>query len=196
MVITVLSDRITDSLIDEYNRICKSDSGICGSKLRFAHTELGKYLGEVISCDYPKTNKILLIVMMRAGLSFALGIADKLESIGKTVVITFINHENSIITNYNLEDFELTIICDAVIRSGKGVLKIAEQTQRNTIFATNVLDNTAIQKFSDYQVYTSRISDNSYVGTKQNTVIGGKGPDTGDRLFESDFFEMYRKGGE
>jgi len=49
------------------------------------------------------------------------------------------------------------------------------------------LDETAIPNFDGRTVYTVRISKTSFIGAIQKTISNGKGPDTGDRLFDSDF---------
>jgi uracil phosphoribosyltransferase len=189
MAVVLISDKVADDCISKYNEICKSDSGICGKELRAAHTELGKYTGHIIAEDYPKAQRIALIVMMRAGLPYSFGIADELETNCKSVSMIFVNHNNLLPNDFRPSDYSLIVICDAVIRTGKGVLSILEQIGGDIVFATNVLDNQALQNFSRHKVYTSRISENSYVGAKQHKMLGGKGPDTGDRLFDSGFID-------
>ena len=56
-------------------RICKSDSGIEGLKLRKAHYDLGTEVAKLIKADYP-SSEFVVIVMMRSGLCFGQGIVD------------------------------------------------------------------------------------------------------------------------
>jgi hypothetical protein len=79
---------------------------------------------------------------------------------------------------------------DAVIHTGKEILALADKLDcERIIFATNVLDELAIPRFEGQTVYAVRISDNSFVGAAQTAVSGGKGPDTGRRLFDTTFYK-------
>ena len=173
--------------LEEIISLCKSDSGVCGKKLREAHTEAGRLLGAEIS----KNNgweSVAVIIMMRAGLPFGLGIADELEA-NKKVRIFFSTKEQVIPLNFKIDEFDKILIVDAVIRTGKGMLELAEKlgAPDKIVFATNVIDESGIDNFKGKTVYAVRSSKHSFIGTKQKTIERGKGPDTGDRLFCSDF---------
>ena len=80
------------------------------------------------------------------------------------------------------------IFVDAVINSGKGILKAIELSNipRNRIkIVTNVLCDKAINTFKDYELFTVRVSHNSFRGEKVAKQADGIGPDTGDRLFKT-----------
>jgi uracil phosphoribosyltransferase len=163
--------------------VCKSDSGVCGANLRAAHHYLGGLVSDLIISKYPKLNRIALITQMRAGLLFALGLADGLEKSGRAVAIFFNPGQLPA-----PKDFELIIIADAVIRTGESLLNLADSLDfREIIFAANVLDETGIPNFDGRHLFAVRVSKKSFVGSDQKTVSNGKGPDTGDRLFTSDF---------
>ena len=65
----------TQTLID----VCKSDSGATGKKLREAHTNLGSLVAKTISQDF-HGEKFAVVIMMRSGLNFGMGIADGLNN--------------------------------------------------------------------------------------------------------------------
>ena len=180
MVKKLVVNEEIEKLID----ICKSDSKICGYKLRDAHYNLGKYLGKfIINNEDIENKKIAVIAMMRAGLMFALGIAKSLEE-NNDVDFIFSNQDE-----LNLNEYDQIIIADAVINSGKTIFKFIENNNlSNVIIATNVLSNKNIELFDKINLYTVRISEHSYIGTKEKIIRNGKGPDTGDRLFSSMFY--------
>jgi uracil phosphoribosyltransferase len=181
--------------IDDFIAMCKSDSHINGVKLRKAHYKLGQQLAERIFCDlYHPTSKntpsITLIVMMRAGLCFGMGIANKLEQLGLEVSILFyFNDEqwNKEKTNYPQFFDNDILLVDAVINTGDGIIKFAQtiSNNKNIFFATNVLSKNAVKKFDDKRLYTIRVSEKTFKGSKTDGVKDGKGPDTGDRLFNT-----------
>jgi uracil phosphoribosyltransferase len=167
--------------------ICKSDSHVNGLQLRKAHYELGIMLANRMFNDL-SNNRITLLVMMRAGLCFGMGIADELERLGKEISILFYFCEEQ--WNKEKENraiaFENDIILiDAVINTGDNILQLAKniKNNKNIFFASNVLSENAMNKFENKYLYTIRISEKNFKGSKINVVKDGKGPDTGDRLF-------------
>jgi uracil phosphoribosyltransferase len=167
--------------------ICKSESQVCGLKLREAHYKLGNILARRMVNDL-SNHAITVIVMMRAGLCFGMGIADGLDVLGVEVSILF--HFND--EQWNKEKAKWTqaltndiILADAVINTGDSIIQLAQtlQNSRNVFFVSNVISEKVLQKFSDKSLYTIRISEKSFVGSKVSIVKDGKGPDTGDRLF-------------
>ena len=55
--------------------LCKSGSGCTGKALRNAHYELGQEVAKMIRCD-SKDDDFVVIILMRSGLPFGMGIAD------------------------------------------------------------------------------------------------------------------------
>jgi len=167
-------------------KICKSDSKVCGRELRLAHYRLGKELGDFISSsEFQNPTSIALLIMMRGGLPFGFGIADRLEEHGHTVNILFSDKNTSVFTH----DCEKLIIVDAVINTGKSILGIIKENNlTDEIIATNVLSEIHLGDFEMLNTYAVRLSQNSFQGSKEKTIVGGRGPDTGDRLFKNDFF--------
>ncbi|MCL1919404.1 MAG: uracil phosphoribosyltransferase [Peptococcaceae bacterium] len=190
MAIINLTANIIDNVTKEAIEVCKSNSGICGMKLRAAHMQLGKNVGILIAANEVKANFIAVIVMMRAGLPFALGISDGLEDANKDVSVIFSTKEKPLPGDFDPQQFNLILLTDAVIRTGKEMIALADSIGSGHIsFATNVLDKVGIPNFDSRTVYTVRVSENSFVGTAQKTVSNAKGPDTGDRLFNSTFMK-------
>jgi len=190
MAIITLSVSTIDTATAEAIKVCKSNSGICGKRLRSAHKSLGEVLGTIIANDIKEIRSVSVIVMMRAGLSFALGIADGLEDAGKAVSIVFSTMEKPIPNGFNAAPYDLIILVDAVIRTGIGMINLAEKIGGNQmVFATNVLDETGIPNLKGRTVYAVRVSKNSFVGSVQTAISGGRGPDTGERLCNSCFIK-------
>ena len=167
--------------------ICKSDSRVHGLKLREAHYKLGKMLAKRILEDL-SSQYITVVIMMRAGLCFGLGIADELELFGIKLSVLFYHNEEQWKkekVNWNQMFDNDIILTDAVINTGNNIIQLANSIQNNKeiLFASNVLAFKSVHKFSDKRLYTTRISENSFTGSKILVVKDGKGPDTGDRLF-------------
>lgn len=171
-------------LVKRNIEVCKSDSGIEGKKLREAHYFLGGEVAKIIKADFYDAQYVA-IIMMRSGLAFGQGIADCLDcpelfydrSSAGTFVKTFMEDEK-----YKGHKI---VLCDGVINSGKTMGEIVEQLAGYSIvIASNVIAN----KFDVnnlYPIYASRLSSNSFIGSKQRVVSNGKGPDTSDRLFKT-----------
>lgn len=164
--------------------ICKSGSGIEGKKLREAHHLLGGEVAEMIKTDFGNAQYVV-VIMMRSGLAFGQGIADYLdcpelfydESSAETFVKSFL--EDGKYKGHKI------IVCDGVINSGKTISSILEQlVGYDIVIASNVI-SSKFEINSLYPIYASRISSNSFVGSKQRVISNGKGPDTSDRLFRT-----------
>ncbi len=169
----------TQTLID----VCKSDSGVTGKKLRETHAKLGSLVAKTIIQDYQSEN-FAVVIMMRSGLSFGMGIADELDT-----PVLFYDDKNPSLFEGQLQDNPQLqgcrmILCDGVVNTGKTILELANgYPSYRPIIATNVIS----EKYEGNDmipVYASRISKNSYTGAKQKTISNGKGPDTSDRLFK------------
>ena len=176
-----------NSKLESFIAVCKSDSHINGLQLRKAHYELGKILANRIAKDLP-SNSITIIIMMRAGLCFGMGIADELEQLGIKTSILFHyseEHWNKEKDNYTQVFENDLILVDAVINTGDSIIKLAQTMKNNkkVFFASNVLSKKAVYKFEDKLLYTIRISEKNFKGSKVSVLKDGKGPDTGDRLF-------------
>ncbi|MDR1905277.1 MAG: uracil phosphoribosyltransferase [Treponema sp.] len=169
--------------------VCKSDSQQHGAILRAAHYKLGSLIAEQIARNLPN-QQITVVIMMRAGLCFGMGIADGLE---------YASIETPVLFHYNNEQWKketsncphalnnTMLLVDAVINTGESIIMFSDQlTQsRQIIFAANVISKKGLKNFEDKEVYAVRISENSFVGSKNAVARDGKGPDTGDRLFNT-----------
>jgi len=179
--------KMTPSIIDDIS-VTKSDSKVCGLKLREAHERLGAELAkEMCLQEFHRGEKVDIIILMRSGLSFGLGVAKSIELMGHATRIFFDKLPND-------SDNELwknpVVIVDSVINSGDSILKLLKTTtERRFIVLANVISSISLEKFSDFSTYVVRISENYFVGSHVKTVDGGLGPDTGDRLFYSEYYE-------
>lgn len=175
------NDKIISQLIEN----CKSKSMITGRELRNTHRKLG----EIIAKDlYSNDNKsIAIIVMMRAGLFFAEGIADQIEEMGGDVMLILSNNNKLDNEDLKLIQNHEVIIVDAVVNTGKSIFKLIDSLKPTTSIkiATTVIPNSSLHLFESYNLYTIRTSDNKYKGAKIKVISNGKGPDTGDRLFNT-----------
>jgi uracil phosphoribosyltransferase len=187
MSIISLIDTDKSNELESLIAACKSDSLVQGLQLREAHYKLGNIMAKRTINDLPN-HDITIIIMMRAGLCFGLGIADGLEILGAKVSILFYFNEEQ----WNKEKINCPqalvndlILVDAVINTGDGIIQFAQSIQngKNIFFITNVLSEKAVYKFNDKCLYTTRISEKSFKGAKTPVIKDGKGPDTGDRLF-------------
>ena len=161
--------------------ICKSNSGINGSKLAVAHMKLGQQLGNKISQIIPSKNTDV-IVLERGGRFFGDGLYCAFGG-------TFHSYSTST-SNLPVLYGERVIIVDSVINTGKSILEIINNinnlySKKEIIIASNVIQNKAVLLFEQYKIFTVRISDNSFVGKRQIKQIGKTGPDTADRLFNN-----------
>lgn len=168
--------------ISAHIAVCKSDSAITGKKLRESHYALGKEVAKMIQSDFANV-QFAVVAVMRAGLPFSLGIADYFDC-----PILFHDDNSLISLNQQLsENIQLQgktlIVCDAVINSGMTIenLIISLKNQK-CIIATNVLSDKFSKRLK-CPIYVGRISMHSFIGARQKIIAHGKGPDTGDRLF-------------
>jgi len=148
-----------------------------------------RFILSAIASQEKGVKKYAIMVLMRAGLPFGLGIADKLETLEKNVRVFFSAKEKELPDDFNASDYDRIILADAVIESGNSILGLAEKicVNEKIIFATNVLSHKAVAKFEKFNLYAIRVSQVSFTGSAQKTVSNGKGPDTGERLFNSGF---------
>jgi uracil phosphoribosyltransferase len=186
---------IEDSEIESLIAVCKSESQIHGKLLREAHYKLGNILARKMVNDLHNQD-LTVIVMMRAGLCFGMGIADELEMSGVKISILFHFNEEQ----WNKEKINWTqalandiILVDAVINTGDSIIQLAQsiQNHKKIFFVSNVISEKAVQKFEKKNLYTIRISEKNFIGSKISVIKDGKGPDTGDRLFTS--YELVQK---
>ena len=159
--------------------ICKSNSGIHGSRLAAAHMRLGERLGIVLKSRIPETNTALL-VLERGGRFFGDGIYGEFG--GRLYSYNPAKEELPII------DDEIVVIIDSVINTGKSIEVIIDKLRKHNprveiILVTNVIQRKAVERFKDYLLLAVRVSDNSFIGKNQATQSGNSGPDTADRLF-------------
>lgn len=155
--------------VKELVAITKSDSGVSGPVLAKAHMELGELLGDCfIGLDPDDTT---IVAMLRGGLFFAEGLYFKL---GCKFQVYDPKREKFIRPNT-----KNVILVDSVINTGKTIIDIFEP---DMIVACCVINEKAVSLF-DKQLYTIRVSKNSFVGSNIVLQEGNKGPDTTMRLF-------------
>ena len=158
-----------DNAISELIAITKSDSGILGPELAKVHMKLGIRLGEAFSDLDPEDTTV--VAMMRGGLFFAEGLYFKLGC--KFQVY------NPKTERFVRPTTKNVIIVDSVINTGKTIWDILEP---DMYVACCVINQKAVPLF-DKQLYTIRVSENSFVGSDVRKQSGNKGPDTTMRLF-------------
>ena len=157
---------------EEVNRliaITKSDSGISGPELAKAHIALGEQLGTAFIDLNPEETTI--VAMLRGGLFFAEGLYFKLGckfQVYNPKMDAFVRPETKNV-----------ILVDSVINTGKTISKILKP---DMYVACCVINQMAVPSF-EKQLYTVRVSKNSFVGAEVSKQSGNKGPDTTMRLF-------------
>lgn len=169
---------VTD-LVSEDIAICKSNSGINGSRLADAHIRLGRMLGETIHKFIPNTRSAVM-VLERGGRFFGDGLY-----IGFGGVFFTYNPKIDDLPDVNSN---IVIIVDSVINTGKSILDTISKLKQKApdtevIIAANVIQEKAVELLKDYKIFAVRTSANSFVGSRQAEQKNGKGPDTADRLF-------------
>ena len=182
-MIHVLAKDFCSEELEQLVSICKSDSGVMGTKLRNAHYELGKKIAQTYQHSFSKD--ACIIAFLRAAIPFAFGIADILDC---TVLLYDSSEKEFFNKNKEMLKNRTVLFIDAVINSGEGMLsaiKESEIPKENIKILTNVLCSKSIEKFTDYDLFTVRISENSFKGEKVKIQQGNRGPDTGDRLFRT-----------
>ncbi len=164
---------------------CLSSSSVCGYELRESHYYLGRKLGKEIAKYRELQNKnIAVLIMMRAGLPFGFGVADSLDEDNDVAVI----FSSALESNFN--KYDVIIIADAVVNTGKKIIQIiSELKNKKVIVATNVISDKYLDNLKEYDIFATRISEHSFKGEIVKVVSGGKGPDTGERLFDNSFFK-------
>ena len=187
MGLTILENLIDASKLKALD-LTKSQSLCEGATLRKAHYELGKITAEhITNCNTSYPSDYGVVILMRAGLNFGLGIADNLEHSKNKVSIYFTTQDGLDQESIDALSRKKIVIVDAVINTGKSISNIInrmEQNQaKNTIIATIVMPEKAQHLAHKLNIISLRVSENKYKGAKIKTVTGGIGPDTGDRLF-------------
>lgn len=174
----ILADENDESITRDI-AICKSSSGINGSRLAQAHFNLGFQLGCYIRRVIPNKN-IPVLVLERGGRFFGDGLY-----IGFGGQLYPYNPKKDILPEIKSN---LILIVDSVINTGDSILQLIEKLRiKNPLIqvclATNVIQKDALSKFNGYAMFTIRVSDNKFIGKRQKKQIGNAGPDTADRLF-------------
>lgn len=158
-----------DEKIDELIAITKSNSGISGPVLAKAHMELGYYLANAFSNLNPEDTTI--VAMLRGGLFFAEGMYFRLGCKFQTF--------NPKTEKFFRPKTKNVILVDSVINTGKTIKEVLDPDMS---VACCVINQKAVPLF-DNQLYTIRVSENSFVGAEVQQQSGNKGPDTTMRLF-------------
>lgn len=155
--------------INKLISITKSDSGISGPKLATAHMELGKLLAEMLPQMEPVDTTV--VAMLRGGIFFAEGIYFQLGC-----KFQLYDPKKETFVRPNTKN---VILADSVINTGKTISNILE---KDMIVACCVINEKSVAAF-DKQLFTIRVSKNSFVGEKVCKQEGSIGPDTTMRLF-------------
>lgn len=158
-----------DDTVNDLINITKSNSGISGPELAKTHIKLGMKLAEAFSDLDP--NDTTVVAVMRGGLFFAEGLYFKLGC--KFQVY------NPKTDKFVRPSTKNVIIVDSVINTGKTIKELLDP---DMFVACCVINQKAVSLFEG-QLYTVRVSENSFVGTDIKKQSGGKGPDTTMRLF-------------
>lgn len=149
--------------------ITKSDSGISGPELVKAHISLGEALGRQMTKFIPQETTI--VALLRGGIFFAEGMyfamGCKLQTFDP-------KHED-----FLRPDTKNVILVDSVINTGKTIMDILDD---DMTVACCVINEQAIPRL-EKQLYTVRVSRNSFVGSNVSRQEGKIGPDTTMRLF-------------
>lgn len=189
----ILNEVDNNGDIEKLISICKSNSGVMGTKLRAAHHELGERVGEMIEKEYHTDKPFAVVLLMRSASPFGQGIADVLDC-----PLLFLDEKHDrrwkmndcnnrfISENHEVLEKSAVILADAVINTGETITQIYDtliQITDEILLAANVIQSEFDPK--DKIVYGTRRSDNKFKGSQVLKQEGGKGPDTGDRLFRT-----------
>ena len=155
--------------IERLISITKSDSGVSGPELVKAHISLGEALGNQMTDFDPKETTI--VAMLRGGIFFAEGMY---LAMGCRFMTYDPKHEQFV-----RPDSSKVILVDSVINTGKTIQNIIDN---DMAVACCVINEQAVPLF-DQQLYTIRVSHNSFVGSNVSKQKGKVGPDTTMRLF-------------
>ncbi len=186
-IMYILNELYQENNINQLIEICKSNSISMGYKLRAAHYQLGEIIAESILKSSNQQQNYVVLILMRAGLCFGSGIADKLEQLGSSTSIIFVSDDKLSSEDLGLLKNKDIIIVDAVINSGKSIFDLIDQlpTVNSVKLVTTVIPSSSVELLKPYDLYTVRVSNNKYEGAKVQVILDGKGPDTGDRLFNT-----------
>lgn len=149
--------------------ITKSNSGISGPELVKAHIALGEALGKKMTNFEP--NDTTIVAILRGGIFFAEGLYFALGCKFQTYDP---KHEDFI-----KPETKNIILVDSVINTGKSIANIYNKEMK---VACCVINENAVPLF-DENLYTVRVSKNSFVGQNVKKQEGKVGPDTTMRLF-------------
>lgn len=149
--------------------ITKSDSGISGPELAKAHIKLGMALGSQMAEFEPQNTTIVAI--LRGGLFFAEGIYFSMGCKFQTY--------DPKKEKFIMPSTKNIILVDSVINTGKTILDIIKPDMK---VACCVINEKTVSTFEE-QLYTVRVSKNSFIGKKVKKQDGNIGPDTTMRLF-------------
>ena len=165
--------------IDEFNKVCKSNSLINGAGLAKAHMQLGSEIAKEVK-KYFNNKNTEIVVLDRGGRFFGDGFYIEYGGIYKPY-------------NPKLEpcpklEQKNVIIIDSVINTGESLISLISEIKdkykvENIIIVTNVIQKDCIDKFSNYKLFAVRSSENKFKGEKVFSQSKNKGPDTADRLF-------------
>lgn len=149
-------------------QITRSNSGVSGPELAQAHMELGQLLAAQMEFDPEQTT---VVAIMRGGLFFAEGLYFQLGC--KFQV--YDPKQGA----FRRPETPNVILVDAVINTGKTIRSILEP---DMTVACCVAQKAAAEALAG-QLYTVRVSENSFVGSNVPAQSGAVGPDTTLRLF-------------
>ena len=155
--------------INDLIAITKSNSGISGPELAKAHIQLGIAMGRHIKGLNPEDTTI--VAMLRGGIFFAEGMYF---AMGCKFHIYDPKQEQFV-----RPETKNVILVDSVINTGKTILKILDSSMK---VACCVINEKAVPVFDD-QLYTVRVSKNSFIGKNVKKQKENVGPDTTMRLF-------------
>ena len=130
--------------------------------------ELGYLLAEHMPVDPEDTT---VVAMLRGGVFFAEGIYFRLGC-----KFQLYDPKRDAFQRPNTKS---VILVDSVINTGKTIQEIL---QPDMLVACCVINEKAVAALSD-QLYTVRVSENSFIGTNIQQQAGNRGPDTTMRLF-------------
>ena len=148
--------------------ITKSDSGISGPELIKAHIKLGEIMGQYIDLDSSDTT---VVAMMRGGIFFAQGIY---MSLGCRFMTYDPKYEKFV-----RPKTKNVLLVDSVINTGKTIKDILTPDMK---VVCCVINEETVPILAE-QLYTVRVSKNSFIGSNVKRKVGNKGPDTTMRLF-------------
>ena len=154
--------------VDKLISITKSNSGISGPELARAHMRLGELLSH--NMEFP-ADDTTVVAIMRGGIFFAEGLYFGL---GCRFMTYDPKHEEFV-----CPQTKHVILVDSVINTGKTIKEILKPTMT---LACCVINEKVVPLF-DEQLFTVRVSANSYIGSEVVKQQGGVGPDTTMRLF-------------